>query len=166
MTVRRYQSTTDKEQALAVLKWGVAEQSKAVAGGSEEQKAWYRDSMAKSIDQEGEELVRPEDWWVAERDGAIVGVMRLMSEPEGRIGRYGTEGLLVIQELDARGAGAHLLEKAKRVAERRGKRSIFLLTVRGSKAHAEWYPCKGFVHFEDDGSSQMAKMILQLEGDA
>src|SRR4051794_16393251 len=100
MSVRKYQPAIDKKQALAILKWGATEQSKAISEDPNEQEGWYRDSIAKSFDDDAGEFIRPEDWWVAERDGAVIGVMRLMSESDGKVVRYGDEGLLVIQELD------------------------------------------------------------------
>jgi hypothetical protein len=166
MLIRKYDLTADHDQALAVLNEGLREQSRAVRHTETGRVVYQQDHLALSYDVERRQFIDPESWHVAEKEGKLIGIMRIMAESHQSAHLYEEHRYLLIQELDASprhsGAGKALLAEAKNEAVRRGRTALVLQTPRGSEAHTVWYPRQGFVSWPEGEQSDMAGMILRL----
>jgi GNAT superfamily N-acetyltransferase len=166
MFVRKFDPTTDRLGALAVLQAGIQEQRLAARRTQPGHQEYRRIDLGQAYDETADSFVSPETWYVAVDGQQIVGVLQLMAEADPRERLYKSHRLLLIQELDAypkgRGAGTALLEEAKREARRRGRTAIVLQTPTGGDAHTAWYPARGFQSWPEGDHRQMSGMILHL----
>jgi GNAT superfamily N-acetyltransferase len=166
MLVRKFDRTTDRLGALAVLQAGIREQRLAARRSQPGHQEYRRIDLGAAYDETTDSFVAPETWYVAVDGQQVVGVLQIMSEADPRERLYKRHRLLLIQELDARpkrrGAGTALLEEAKREALRRGRTALVLQTPTGGDAHTAWYPARGFRPWPEGDHRQMSGMILQL----
>jgi len=166
MLVRKFDPTTDRLGARAVLQAGLQEQRLAERRTRPDHPESRRIDLGTAYDDTTDSFVDPETWYVALDGQHIVGVMQIMAEGNPRERVYKTHRLLLIQELDAhprrRGAGTALIEEAKREARRRERTAIVLQTPTGGDAHTAWYPSRGFQSWPEGDHRQMSGMILHL----
>lgn len=102
------------------------------------------------------EAVRHDEVWVAVRDGAIVGLIVLVPEPDHLL----VENLAVLPSAQGRGIGSALLALAEDQAERHGLYELRLYTNEAMTENIAYYPRRGFTETHRAGQGGYRRVFF------